>query len=169
MSSDLAEKARLVEAALLRFQAALESRSGKLHVSSVSRGFARGRGRGLAAGIEAHRRLYGDVGWITEHERVAIPFPLAWRFRFGWLLGVADLVVFERGTPRAVVEVKSYGTVGAGERVQASLYGLLAMLNFLARPRVYLQAAGRLEEVQGWEELALEALRRASRSRTPAT
>ncbi|MCC6039620.1 MAG: hypothetical protein LM563_04685 [Thermofilum sp.] len=169
MSSDLAERLRLVEAALRRFQAALESRSEKLQVSSVSRGFARGRGQGTAAGVGAHARLYGDVGWIVEHERVALPFPLAWRFRFGWLLGVADIVVFERGTPRAVVEVKSYSGVREYERVQASLYGLLAQLNFLARPRVYVQTPRGPEEVQGWEELALEALERASRSRRLAT
>lgn len=159
----------MVEAALLRFQAALESRREKHQVSGISRGFAKGRGQGLTAGLEVHRRLCGDISWIVEYERVAIPFPLAWRFRFGWLLGVADVVVFERGIPRAVVEVKSYCAVGRGERVQASLYGLLAMLNFLARPRVYVQAAGRLEEIRGWEELALEALGRTRRPRRPAT
>ncbi len=169
MLSDFAERLRLVEAALHRFQAALESKSGKLQVSGVSRGFTRGRGRGLAAGVEVHAKLYGDVSWIAEHERVALPFPLAWRFRFGWLLGVADVVVFERGIPRAVVEVKSYGGVRRYERVQASLYGLLAMLNFLAKPRVYIQTPGGLEEEPGWEELALEALERAIRSRRPAT
>ena len=65
--------------------------------------------------------------------------------------------------------MKSYSGVREYERVQASLYGLLAQLNFLARPRVYVQTPRGPEEVQGWEELALEALERASRSRRLAT
>jgi hypothetical protein len=81
----------------------------------------------------------------------------------GWrraLYGVCDLAVFERGRLRKVVEVKSYGKVKRAERVQAALYGLLAELNFLAKPEVLVETPSGAERVEGWEELALEALAR---------
>jgi hypothetical protein len=59
-----------------------------------------------------------------------------------------------------VVEVKSYGRVKRAERVQAALYGLLAALNFLAKPEVLVETPEGAEEVEGWEVLALEALSR---------
>jgi hypothetical protein len=68
--------------------------------------------------------------------------------------------VFERGRLLRVVEVKSYGRVKRSERVQAVLYGLLAELNFLAKPEVLIETPEGSELVEGWEELALEALAR---------
>jgi hypothetical protein len=155
----------LVKAALARAERARVLRElgaePVLYVTELAQG-GRGRGSGAEAGRELHRQLWGlDPYEAAFAERWAGPMPLAWRFRFGWLLGVCDLAVFERGRLVSVVEVKSYGEVGRRERAQASLYGLLAQLNFLARPRVYVQTPRGPEEVQGWEELALEALERA--------
>jgi len=56
--------------------------------------------------------------------------------------------------------VKSYGGVKRAERVQAALYGLLAALNFLAKPEVLVETPGGAEEVEGWELLALDTLSR---------
>jgi hypothetical protein len=73
---------------------------------------------------------------------------------------VCDLAVFERGRLRRVVEVKSYGGVKRAERVQAALYGLLAELNFLAKPEVLVEAPSGPVRVEDWELLALDALPR---------
>jgi hypothetical protein len=161
----VADAYELVRQALLRAERARALREVKaepvLYITELARG-GRGRGSGAEAGRELHRELWGlDPHDIAFTERWAGPLPLAWRFRFGWVYGVCDLVVFERGRLVSVVEVKSYGRVKRAERAQASLYGLLAQLNFLARPRVYVQTPRGPEEVQGWEELALETLERA--------
>ena len=67
--------------------------------------------------------------YAAAYESVwASPLPLAWRFRFGWLYGVTDQVVFEEGLLKAVIEYKSYYNVNKMEITQASLYGLLACL-----------------------------------------
>jgi len=129
-------------------------------VSELAGRFPRARGRGAERGRRFHlsRVLSLDPYAAAYEERWACPLPLAWRFRWGWLYGVADQVVFERGVPVAVIEVKSYPGARKAERVQASLYGLLVMLVFAVRPRVYLYHS-RLEEVPEWEAVALEALR----------
>lgn len=158
MSGDLVSRARLLRAAVERFLAARESRERKLTVTDVARRYSMGRGLGAEEGLRVHSELFGDPDWILEREMVEVPFPLAWRFRFGWLYGVADLLRFSRGRPVAVIEVKSYESVRRGERVQASLYALLAMLNFHSRSQAYVLAAGRLIEIEEWEELAITSL-----------
>jgi len=147
----------LVRAALDRFERARATREPKFTVSLVARAWGRGRGRGAAHGRRVHERLWGDLSLISQSEAVATPLPLAWRFRFGWVYGVADQVLFERGVPVRVAEVKSYDSYGLSEPVQASLYGLLLELNFGVRPIVEL-VGRRATEICGWEELALEAL-----------
>jgi len=93
----------------------------------------------------------------------ASPLPLAWRFRFGWLYGVVDQVVFEGGSLKAVIEYKSYYNVNKMEITQASLYGLLASLVFATRPKVYVKALKKILEVKDWEIWALKSLRRLRR------
>jgi hypothetical protein len=61
--------------------------------------------------------------------------------------------------PVEVIEVKSYDAVKSYEAAQASLYGLLVMLNFAAKPRVYVKTPRGMVEVADWESLALQALR----------
>ena len=153
----------LVRAAIARAERARALREARvepvLYVTELASG-GRGRGSGAEAGRELHRRLWGlDPHEIAFAERWAGPLPLAWRFRFGWVYGVCDLAVFERGRLLRVVEVKSYGRVKRAERVQASLYGLLAMLNFLAKPEILVETPEGVEYVEGWEPLALEVLR----------
>ena len=152
----------LVKAALLRAERARVLREVKaepvLYVTELASG-GRGGGSGAEAGRELHRQLWGlDPYEIAFAERWAGPLPLAWRFRFGWVYGVCDLAVFERGRLLRVVEVKSYGRVKARERAQAALYGLLAALNFLAKPEVLVEAPSGPVRVENWEPLALEAL-----------
>jgi hypothetical protein len=152
----------LVKAALARAERARVLREVKaepvLYVTELARG-GRGRGSGAEAGRELHRELWGlDPYEIANTGTWIGPLPLAWRFRFGWVYGVCDLAVFERGRLLRVVEVKSYGRVKRAERVQAALYGLLAALNFLAKPEVLVETPSGLERVEGWELLALEAL-----------
>jgi hypothetical protein len=154
----------LVRAAIARAERAKVLREARvepvLYVTELARG-GRGRGSGAEAGRELHGQLWGlDPYEIAFAERWAGPLPLAWRFRFGWVYGVCDLAVFERGRLLHVVEVKSYGEVKRAERVQAALYGLLAMLNFLAKPEVLVETPEGAERVEAWEELALEALSR---------
>jgi hypothetical protein len=154
----------LVKAALARAERARVLREARvepvLYVTELARG-GRGRGSGAEAGRELHRELWGlDPYEIANTGTWIGPLPLAWRFRFGWVYGVCDLAVFERGRLMRVVEVKSYGEVKRAERVQAALYGLLAMLNFLAKPEVLVETPEGAERVEAWEELALEALSR---------
>jgi hypothetical protein len=154
----------LVKAALLRAERARVLREVKaepvLYVTEIASG-GRGGGSGAEAGRELHRQLWGlDPYEIAFAERWAGPLPLAWRFRFGWVYGVCDLAVFERGRLVRVVEVKSYGKVKRAERAQAALYGLLAALNFLARPEVLVETPEGSERVEGWELLALDSLSR---------
>jgi len=154
----------LVKAALLRAERARVLREVKaepvLYVTEIASG-GRGGGSGAEAGRELHRQLWGlDPYEIAFAERWAGPLPLAWRFRFGWVYGVCDLAVFERGRLMRVVEVKSYGKVKRAERVQAALYGLLAELNFLARPEVLVETPEGAELVEDWELLALDSLSR---------
>jgi hypothetical protein len=151
-------KYKLLRLALLRYERAKQSRD-TYYVTQVASG-SRGRGRGAELGREAHREIWGlDPECILNLETVSTPFPLAWRFRFGWLLGVADLVTFKNAVPTGVVEVKSYNAIKKYEATQASLYGLLVMLNFAVRPRVYVKTPGNMVEVEDWESLALQALR----------
>lgn len=164
MSSDAIFCSRLLRAALERFFAAAESKEPKCTVTEVARRFRKGRGRGAGEGARVHAQIFGDPDWLLEHEAAETPLPLAWRFRFGWLYGVADRVVFARGRLVAVVEVKSYTDLNASERVQVSLYALLASLNLLSRPKAYLQTPDRLVEVREWESLALAALECAAHS-----
>lgn len=158
MSSDLIFRAQLLRATVERFLAAVNSAERKCTVTEVARRFRRGRGLGAEEGIRVHARLFGDPDWLIEYEIAEIPFPLAWRFRFGWLYGVADRVLFVRGEPTAVIEMKSYTDTRYGEQVQVSLYALLVTLNFLSRPIAYVQTPERLVEVSGWEDIALAAL-----------
>jgi hypothetical protein len=154
----------LVRAAVARAERARALREAKaepvLYVTELASG-GRGGGSGAEAGRELHRQLWGlDPYEIAFAERWAGPLPLAWRFRFGWVYGVCDLAVFERGRLLRVVEVKSYGGVKRAERVQAALYGLLAALNFLAKPVVLVETPEGAERVEDWELLALDALSR---------
>ena len=152
---------KLLKAALERVERArIAPQLGEplFYVTQLASG-GRGRGRGVEEGRRVHKLIWGlDPYDVLNAEELATPLPLAWRFRFGWVLGVADLVAFKRGVPVSVVEVKSYPLVKRSERVQASLYGLLVMLNFCVKPRVLVVADGVEEEVRDWELLALEAL-----------
>lgn len=150
----------LIDYALARYEKAKRSRE-KVYVTQIAGRFSRGQGRGVEAGKKLHDRIWGfDPYDIIQHEELCTPFPLAWRFRFGWLLGVADQVCFKRGIPYAVVEYKSYNKIRKAELVQASLYGLLVMLNFANRPFVYLKVSGSLHRIEKWEILALEGIDR---------
>jgi len=157
----------LVRAALARAERARVLRETGaepvLYVTELARG-GRGRGSGAEAGRELHKQLWGlDPFDVASAERWAGPLPLAWRFRFGWVYGVCDLAVFQRGRLVRVVEVKSYGAVKLAERAQAALYGLLAMLNFLAKPEVAVWSPSGEVVVSDWEIPAAEALSRRSR------
>jgi hypothetical protein len=149
-------KYQLLRQALARYEHA--KAVGAYYVSEVARG-SRGRGHGADFGREIHRKIWGlDPEVILNTEEVSLPFPLAWRFRFGWLIGVADIVTFHNALPVEVIEVKSYDAVKKYEATQASLYGLLVMLNFAVRPRVYVKALKDRVEIAAWENLALQAL-----------
>jgi len=150
-------KYKLLRQALLRYERARQSRDA-YYVTQVASG-SRGRGQGAELGREVHSALWGlDPETILNTEEVSLPFPLAWSFRFGWLVGVADLVTFKDAVPTEVIEVKSYDAIKSYEATQASLYGLLVMLNFSARPRVYVKTPRGKAEVADWESLALQAL-----------
>jgi hypothetical protein len=150
-------KYKLLRQALLRYERAKQSKETH-YVSEVARG-SRGRGHGADFGREIHRKIWGlDPEVILSTEEVSLPFPLAWCFRFGWLIGVADFVTFHNALPVEVIEVKSYDAVKKYEATQASLYGLLVMLNFAVRPRVYVKALKDRVEIATWENLALQAL-----------
>jgi len=113
-----------------------------------------------------HARLLNlDPYDLFEQESWASPLPLAWRFRWGWLYGVPDEVVFERngsGYRVSVIEYKSC-EAKARERAHASLYGLLTMLNLATKPEVYVADSESLALVSDWELIACEALRRFER------
>ena len=150
----------LIDLALARYEEARRERH--VYVSRVAGRFSRGRGRGVEAGRRVHGRLWAlDPYDILEYGEVCTPFPLAWRFRFGWLLGVPDRLCFKHGIPYAIVEYKSYSKIGKAEVIQASLYGLLAQLNFSVKPTVLLKLDDRLEEIRDWEFHALEGLEKA--------
>ncbi|QOJ79378.1 hypothetical protein IG193_02640 [Infirmifilum lucidum] len=147
----------LLEKSIERFERARSSKEAKYTVTQVAKIRGRGKGMGTEAGRELHSKLWGDPELIARERLVSTPLPLAWRFRFGWLYGVADQVLFREGVPVRVAEVKSYTSYRGYERAQASLYGLLVELNWGVRPRVELRGA-RIVEVKGWEEIALESL-----------
>jgi len=152
----------LLRQALLRYERARVLRElgaePVLYVTEVAGG-SRGRGSGAEGGREVHSALWGlDPELILNLEVVSTPFPLAWRFRFGWLMGIADLVTFRNALPTEVVEVKSYDAIKSYEVAQASLYGLLVLLNFHTRPRVYVKTLRDKLEVKEWECVALDAL-----------
>ena len=152
---------KLLDRCLSLYEEARKSRD-RFSVSEVAGRFSRGRGKGAECGRRYHRRILQLDPYSAAYEEVwACPLPLAWRFRFGWLYGVADQVVFEKGVPTRVVEYKSYRDTRRSEEVQVSLYGLLVMFCFATRPRVFLYEDGRLRPLPGWEVIALTALSRA--------
>ena len=131
----------------------------RFSVSEVAGRFSQGRGKGAERGRKYHRKILQLDPYPAAYEEVwACPLPLAWRFRFGWLYGVADQVVFVEGVPVKVVEYKSYRDARRSEKVQASLYGLLIMLCFATRPDVYLYEYDRLKPLSNWEATALVAI-----------
>gem|GEM_PF-1417041 len=151
-----------ISLALDRYAEAADSVD-KVYVSRAAGKFGKSRGNGVEAGRRLHSRIWGfDPYDVLGYDEICTPFPLAWRFRFGWLLGVPDQLCFRRGKPYAVVEYKSYMARGLGEKIQASLYGLLAELNFTAEIEVYIRDPGGLSPIQGWRALALEGLRAAA-------
>jgi len=156
-------KPSLITAAVERYLRAVSSKEPRFSVTQVVSGMRAGKGRGVQAGRDLHARLLNlDPYGLFEQESWASPLPLAWRFRFGWVYGVPDEVVFERdgsGYMVSVVEYKSY-EAKARERAQASLYGLLTMLNLATRPRVYIADSESLVSVPSWELVACEALQR---------
>ena len=151
----------LISAALQRWAEACEARrrgEQAFYVTELARG-ARGRGAGAVMGRRVHDQIWAlDPYSILDRVEWAGPLPLAYRFTFGWVYGVADLVHFVRHTCVAVYEVKSYSTIREYEMNQASLYGLLASLNFCAKPRVYVIAHKQKIEVKDWEIRALSLL-----------
>ncbi|MEM1522397.1 MAG: hypothetical protein QXT50_02505 [Thermofilum sp.] len=143
---------RRLRLALDRYERAVAE--GGVPVTSI---VARQRiGSNVARGRRFHRSFASMP--LEPAERWEGALPLAWRFRFGWVLGIADSVVIEGGEV-AVIELKS-GEATRGAKEQVSLYALLAMLNFGVRPRAYVRTPSGLVEVGNWEELALEALER---------
>jgi hypothetical protein len=148
----------LLRAVLDRFEYARVSSGEKFTVSGVSSRLGKGKGRGCSEGLRVHSRIFGDIDWVLEYRDICIPLPLAWLFRFGWVLGVADLVCFRSLKPYRVVEVKSYNDLRASEFVQASIYGLLASLNFGVKPEVFVKAPSKMIPVNDWEEKAIGAL-----------
>ncbi|MEM1930209.1 MAG: hypothetical protein QXQ60_08165 [Thermofilum sp.] len=118
---------------------------------------SRGRiGSNVVRGRRFHRSFASMP--LEPAERWEGSLPLAWRFRFGWVYGVADSVVID-GDSVTVIELKS-GEATRGAKEQAALYALLAMLNFARRPRAYVRTPARFEEVREWDLLAIEALER---------
>jgi len=159
-------KPSLITATVERYLRAVKGREPRFSVTQVVSGMRAGKGRGVQAGRDLHARLLNlDPYALFEHESWASPLPLGWRFRFGWVYGVPDELVFERdgGDYRvSVIEYKSYSPMER-ERAQASLYGLLAMLNLAVKPRVYVADSESLALVSDWELIACEALQRFER------
>ncbi|MEM4666966.1 MAG: hypothetical protein QW498_06700 [Thermofilum sp.] len=150
-----AELWRRLRLALERFERAVAE--GGVPVTSIA---ARGRiGSSAARGRRFHRSFASMP--VEPAERWEGSLPLAWRFRFGWVYGIADSVVVD-GDEVAVIELKS-GEVTRGAREQVSIYALLAMLNLARRPRAYVRTPSGLVEVREWELPALEALERFAR------
>jgi len=156
-------KPSLITATVERYFRAVKGREPRFSVTQVVSGIHGGKGRGVQAGRELHAKLLNlDPYGLFEQESWASPLPLAWRFRWGWLYGVPDELVFRRdgsGYRVSVIEYKSYSPM-ARERAQASLYGLLTMLNLAARPEVYVADSESLVPVSNWELIAYEALGR---------
>ena len=149
----------LLSYALDRFEEARNS-SLKVYVSEVARYFSKGHGRSSSElGRRLHERLWGDPWAILDIEEICVPFPVSWRFRFGWLLGVADLVCFRQAKPFMVVEYKSYSGVSKADLVQVSLYALLLQLNFCIKPLAMVKAGGEVEV--DWEKYVYDALAKA--------
>jgi len=159
-------KPSLITAAVERYMRAVKGREPGFSVTQVVAGMRGGRGRGAEAGRDLHARLLNlDPYDLFEEESWASPLPLAWRFRWGWLYGVPDELVFERdgnGYRVSVIEYKSYSPM-AREKAQASLYGLLTMLNLAVKPTVYVADSESLVSVPCWELVAYEALGRFQR------
>ena len=155
----ISSKVALIRRALELYEDAVASRE-KISVSQVAHKFSRGRGSSAERGRQFHNRIWSfDPYDILNYEKIALPFPLAWRFRWGWLYGIADQLVFEYGLPKAVIEYKSYKLWRKSERVQASLYGLLVMLVFAVKPGVYLSNGQKILLIKDWRMLALKSLR----------
>lgn len=149
---------RLIDYAIRLFEEARCSRHA-VSVSEFANRFSRGKGEGAETGKRFHSKILCLDPYAAAYEEVwACPLPLAWRFRFGWLYGVADQVVFEHGVPVAVIEYKSYHDTRMAEKVQAALYGLLVSLVFTVKPRVLLAGPWGHCELAEWLELSLEAL-----------
>jgi hypothetical protein len=151
------DRYKLIRGALARYE--LARQSGRVYYVTEVAGGSRGGGSSAFLGRQVHSELWSlDPDQILVVDAVSLPFPLAWRFRFGWLLGVADLVTFRDALPVEVIEVKSYDSVGSAEVRQASLYGLLVLLNFHTRPRVYVKTLRDKLEVKEWESVAIDTL-----------
>lgn len=153
----------LISYALERFEEARGSEE-KVYVSEVARHFSRrhaGRS-GPGLGRRLHSRIWGDPWAVLDLEEACVPFPLAWRFEFGWLLGVADQVCFRGGRPYAVVEYKSYRGVSRADAVQVLLYGLLTEMNFPGRVELLLKTSAELIRIAD-SFLVFEGLRVARR------
>ncbi|MEM4853172.1 MAG: hypothetical protein QXQ60_06375 [Thermofilum sp.] len=151
-----AELWRRLRLSLERFERAV-AEGGVPVTRIVSRG--RSIGSSAARGRRFHRSFASMP--VEPAERWEGALPLAWRFRFGWVYGIADSVVVD-GDEVAVIELKS-GEVTRGAREQVSIYALLAMLNLARRPRAYVRTPSGLVEVGEWELPALEALERFAR------
>lgn len=156
MSSDF----YLLSTVLDRFEEARSSEK-KVYVSDVAGHFSkRHAGKSsFEAGRRLHSRFWGDPWAVLDLEEVCLPFPLAWRFEFGWLLGVADQVCFRRARPFSVIEYKSYPGFSKADIVQVSLYALLVELNFAAKPQVIIMTKTSITRIK--PAYVLDALAKA--------
>jgi hypothetical protein len=151
------EEYKLIREALARFERAKQSRN-VYNVTQIATG-SRGKGSSAFIGRQVHSELWStDPDQIVNLEAVSLPFPLAWQFRFGWVIGIPDLVTFRDAQPIEVIEVKSYDKIGNAEARQASIYGLLVQLNFHTRPRVYVKTMRDKFEIEEWEDIAINTL-----------
>lgn len=156
---------KLIDRALRLYEEARSARDA-VSVSEIAGRFSKGRGKGAGYGRRYHSKIWSLDPYAAAYEPVwACPLPLAWRFRWGWLYGVADQVVFENGVPIAVIEYKSYPETGKAEEVQVALYGLLVELVFCVGPRAYLITPNGTKEVKEWKELAISSLSPLRRTR----
>ncbi len=153
----------LLSTVLDRFEEARSSEK-RVYVSDVARHFSkRHAGRSSSAlGRRLHSRIWGEPWVVLDLDEVCVPFPLAWRFEFGWLLGVADQVCFRKARPYAIVEYKSYEGVSRADIVQVLLYGLLVKLNFFSKIELLLKTGMGLTRVED-SFLVFEGLRIARR------
>jgi hypothetical protein len=151
------EEYKLIREALARYEKAKQSKN-VYNVTQVATG-SRGKGNTAFIGRQVHSKLWStDPDQIVNLEAVSLPFPLAWQFRFGWVMGIPDLVTFRDAQPVEVIEVKSYDNIGNAETRQASLYGLLVQLNFHTRPRVFVKTLRDKFEIKEWEDIAIDTL-----------